>query len=170
MPAISALSGNLGLQAGSNTIRGLGTGEPETDSVDIRVDNYRYCIVQGTSTRVTTCPTWCGRSGAASSPPPSSPQCWPGSPWSGHTATGTTSTSSKSSYTQLKNICHIEKYLPLPRVCRNPEHPFVFGGVIFLGTWISMIVSTVNGAGTPILVNIFTWSMETNIMIYKQYI
>ena len=26
MPAISALSGNLGLQASSNTIRGLGTG------------------------------------------------------------------------------------------------------------------------------------------------
>ena len=43
MPAISALSGNLGLQAGSNTIRGLCTGEPQTDSVDIRVDNYRYC-------------------------------------------------------------------------------------------------------------------------------
>ena len=68
----------------------------------------------------------------------------------------------------MKNIGHIEKYFPLPRVCRNPEHPFVFGGVIFLGTWISMIVSTVNGAGTPILVNIFTWSMETNI-IYEQY-
>ena len=104
MPAISALSGNLGLQAGSNTIRGLGTGEPETDSVDIRVDNY-IDIVQGTSTRVTTCPTWCGRSGAASSPPASSPQCWPGSPWSGHTATGTTSTSSKS------RLHTIEKYL-----------------------------------------------------------
>ena len=27
MPAISALSGNLGLQASSNTIRGLGTGK-----------------------------------------------------------------------------------------------------------------------------------------------
>ena len=27
MPAISALSGNLGLQASANTIRGLGTGE-----------------------------------------------------------------------------------------------------------------------------------------------
>ena len=33
----------------------------------------------------------------------------------------------------------------------DPEHPFVFGGVIFLGTWISMMVSTVNGAGTPVL-------------------
>ena len=101
MPAISALSGNLGLQAGSNTIRGLGTGEPQTD---IGVDNY-IDIVQGTSTRVTTCPTWCGRSGAASSPPASSPLCWPGSPWSGHTATGTTSTSSKS------RVHTIEKYL-----------------------------------------------------------
>ena len=27
----------------------------------------------------------------------------------------------------------------------------MFGGVIFLGTWISMMVSTVNGAGTPVL-------------------
>merc|ERR1719397_232870 len=33
----------------------------------------------------------------------------------------------------------------------NPEHPFVFGGILFLGTWISMIISTVNGAGIPIL-------------------
>ena len=33
----------------------------------------------------------------------------------------------------------------------DPEHPLVFGGVIFLGTWISMMVSTVNGAGTPVL-------------------
>ena len=33
-----------------------------------------------------------------------------------------------------------------------PEHPFVFGLVLFLGTWLSMMVSTVNGAGTPVLV------------------
>ena len=31
MPAISALSGNLGLQASSNTIRGLGTGHISKD-------------------------------------------------------------------------------------------------------------------------------------------
>ena len=31
MPAISALSGNLGLQASSNTIRGLGTGHIDSD-------------------------------------------------------------------------------------------------------------------------------------------
>ena len=35
---------------------------------------------------------------------------------------------------------------------RDPEHPFVFGRVLFMGTWISMMISTVNGAGTPILV------------------
>ena len=35
---------------------------------------------------------------------------------------------------------------------RDPEHPFVFGGVLFIGTWISMMISTVNGAGTPIMV------------------
>ena len=28
----------------------------------------------------------------------------------------------------------------------------MFGGILFLGTWISMIISTVNGAGIPILV------------------
>ena len=45
---------------------------------------------------------------------------------------------------------------------RDPEHPFVFGGVIFLGTWISMMVSTVNGAGMPILVTTeLSWSPGT---------
>ena len=32
MPAISALSGNLGMQASSNTVRGLGTGGLSTPS------------------------------------------------------------------------------------------------------------------------------------------
>ena len=41
MPAISALSGNLGLQASSNTIRGLGTGEIEPNTK-----------------KSTVCPTW----------------------------------------------------------------------------------------------------------------
>ena len=35
----------------------------------------------------------------------------------------------------------------------DPEHPFVFGLVLFLGTWLSMMISTVNGAGTPVLVS-----------------
>ena len=33
MPAISALSGNLGLQASANTIRGLGTGEEILENI-----------------------------------------------------------------------------------------------------------------------------------------
>ena len=33
MPAISALSGNLGLQASANTIRGLGTGKGATENI-----------------------------------------------------------------------------------------------------------------------------------------
>ena len=38
-------------------------------------------------------------------------------------------------------------------VCRYPQHAMVFGAVIFFGCFISMMVSTVNGAGTPILVS-----------------
>ena len=37
-------------------------------------------------------------------------------------------------------------------ITSDPEHPFVFGLVLFLGTWLSMMISTVNGAGTPVLV------------------
>ena len=38
-------------------------------------------------------------------------------------------------------------------MCRYPQHAAVFGAVIFFGCFISMMVSTVNGAGTPILVS-----------------
>ena len=48
MPAISALSGNLGLQASANTIRGLGTGERSVGNIS----NYwrTDCSLQVTST------------------------------------------------------------------------------------------------------------------------
>ena len=49
----------------------------------------------------------------------------------------------------------INKRWPYPltqALFSDPEHPFVFGLVLFLGTWLSMMVSTVNGAGTPVLV------------------
>ena len=48
MPAISALSGNLGLQASANTIRGLGTGERSLGNIS----NYwrTDCSLQVTST------------------------------------------------------------------------------------------------------------------------
>ena len=49
---------------------------------------------------------------------------------------------------------------------RDPEHPFVFGGVLFIGTWISMMISTVNGAGTPIMV-MQTQSPANSMLITK---
>ena len=42
MPAISALSGNLGLQASANTIRGLGTGGHAAPSTGLGLIWY-YC-------------------------------------------------------------------------------------------------------------------------------
>ncbi len=42
--------------------------------------------------------------------------------------------------------------LPLLPPSMSP-HPLWFGAVIFVGAWISMMVSTVNGASTPILVS-----------------
>jgi len=32
-----------------------------------------------------------------------------------------------------------------------PYHPLLFAAVLFIGTWMSMIISTISGAGTPIL-------------------
>ena len=57
----------------------------------------------------------------------------------------------------ITNILLISILLPLLLLLINiitsdPEHPFVFGLVLFLGTWLSMMISTVNGAGTPVLV------------------
>jgi hypothetical protein len=46
--------------------------------------------------------------------------------------------------------------LPLLPPSMSP-HPLWFGAVIFVGAWISMMVSTVNGASTPILVSTRTW-------------
>ncbi len=37
-------------------------------------------------------------------------------------------------------------------ISRDPEHPFVFGSILFMGTWISMMIACVNGSGIPILV------------------
>jgi hypothetical protein len=47
--------------------------------------------------------------------------------------------------------------LPLLPPSMSP-HPLWFGAVIFVGAWISMMVSTVNGASTPILVSARTSS------------
>jgi hypothetical protein len=42
---------------------------------------------------------------------------------------------------------------PLSPPPTSLPHPLLFGAVIFVGAWISMMVSTVNGASTPILVS-----------------
>jgi len=108
MPAISALSGNLGLQASSNTIRGLGTGH-------ILKDKYGENICKEI------------KSGLVAASVAAIVMSLIGGTWA---------------YLDHDNIEIIRT---------DPEHPFVFGGVLFVGTWISMMVSTVNGAGTPIL-------------------
>jgi len=108
MPAISALSGNLGLQASANTIRGLGTGHiPETAYASNVLKEVKSGLVAATlaaAVMATVGASWCFLD-------PDSEQI------------------NKS----------------------DPEHPFVFGFVLFLGTWLSMMISTVNGAGTPVL-------------------
>jgi len=108
MPAISALSGNLGLQASANTIRGLGTGHiPESAYASNILKEVKSGLVAATlaaTVMATVGAIWCYLD--------------PGSE-------------------------QINK--------SDPEHPFVFGCVLFLGTWLSMMISTVNGAGTPVL-------------------
>merc|ERR1712032_1536183 len=108
MPAISALSGNLGLQASANTIRGLGTGHiPETAYASNVLKEVKSGLVAATlaaAVMAAVGASWCFLD-------PDSEQI------------------NKS----------------------DPEHPFVFGFVLFLGTWLSMMISTVNGAGTPVL-------------------
>ena len=71
MPAISALSGNLGLQASANTIRGLGTGERSLGNIS----NYwrTDCSLQVTSTPLVISQTWWRSWGPASS----QPRWWP---------------------------------------------------------------------------------------------
>ena len=46
-------------------------------------------------------------------------------------------------------------YIIMDSLLRDPEHPFVFGSVLFMGTWISMMIACVNGSGIPILVITF---------------
>merc|ERR1711971_388866 len=106
MPTISALSGNLGLQASSNMVRGLGTGH-------VVPDQYCYQIWKEV------------RSGVVSSMILSSVMAIISIIWS---------------FIQDKDI-----------IADYPEHPWLFGAVIFLGCFISMMVSTVNGVGTPIM-------------------
>ena len=124
MPAISALSGNLGLQASSNTIRGLGTGHISKDQYcsnilkEIKSGLITSSLVSFTLSTIATV-------------------------WSYNDKDNT---KILNSFVKIQFIlCFLDIF------SSDPEHPFVFGGVIFLGTWISMMVSTVNGAGTPVL-------------------
>ena len=46
---------------------------------------------------------------------------------------------------------------------RDPEHPFVFGSILFMGTWISMMIACINGSGIPILVRKFVFNKIVKI-------
>lgn len=106
MPAISALSGNLGLQASANTIRGLGTGHIQRN---IFCSNILKEIKSGLLVASTVAVVIGGV----------------GTVWS---------------------------HLADEEINKDfPRHPYVLGALLFAGTWISMMISTVNGAGTPIL-------------------
>jgi len=107
MPAISALSGNLGLQASANTIRGLGTGH-------IRRKKYCANIMREI------------KSGLLAASLVAAVIAVVGTVWS---------------YLQRRADGQVS----------FPNHPYVFGALLFTGTWISMMISTVNGAGTPIV-------------------
>ena len=104
MPCI----GNLGLQASSNTIRGLGTGH-------IRQDEFGTNIVKEMKSGL-VCASVIAFTIAV---------------------VGTLS----SQYSGHDQII-LDLY---------PTHHVVFGLVLFFGAWISMMISTVNGASTPII-------------------
>merc|ERR1712032_129551 len=108
MPAISALSGNLGLQASANTIRGIGTGQITSSSY---LRNMGKEIKSGfLSSTIIACII-----------------CTIGTVWA---------------YAHPDNS---------DINITDPEHPFVFGSILFMGTWISMMIACVNGSGIPIL-------------------
>ena len=60
---------------------------------------------------------------------------------------------------------HIVIIIVIVIIISDPEHPFVFGGVLFLGTWLSMMISTVNGAGTPVLVRLYIYDDDEIAMM-----
>ena len=112
MPAISALSGNLGLQAGSNTIRGLATGQ-------IKEGEFQRNLTKELKSGC-LCATWIA------------------------SVIGTVGTVWCYLDNDTADINH-----------RYPFHYLIFGGILFVGTFISMIVSTINGAGTPMVAHKF---------------
>ena len=87
MPAISALSGNLGLQASANTIRGLGTGG---QLLQCSLQPAVLSPLQARSPPAATSPTCGRRSSLGCCPPPSSPPPSAPSAPCGHTLTPTT--------------------------------------------------------------------------------
>jgi hypothetical protein len=66
---------------------------------------------------------------------------------------GTTISGQLFSTTAAPYISDVSAAPLLPPSPQSP-HPLLFGGVIFVGAWISMMVSTVNGASTPIIVSL----------------
>ena len=103
--------GNLGLQAGANTIRGLGTGH-------IRKDDFCTNLAKEMKSGL-VCASIIAFTIAV---------------------VGTLS-SLFSGHDQII----IDLY---------PNHHVVFGSVLFFGAWISMMISSANGASTPIIAEI----------------
>lgn len=151
MPAISALSGNLGLQASANTIRGLGTGF-------IKPKNYKKNIFKEF------------RSGLISASFVALVMASIGVVWAhfDHSSTtiqerssiGENSLLNESSSVKQSSLAsqapvynEITEIPDTNHARKTTFNAFLFGGVIFIGTWVSMMVSTINGAATPILAN-----------------
>ena len=103
--------GNLGLQAGSNTIRGLGTGH-------IRTDEFCTNIVKEMKSGLVCASTIAFAIAVVGTL---------SSLFSGH-----------------------DKAV----IALYPHHHVVFGLVLFFGAWISMMISSANGASTPIIAEI----------------
>jgi len=189
MPAISALSGNLGLQASANTIRGLGTGA-------ITPKNYKSNILKEIKSGLISASIvaivissiamiWAYVDAPAESIKTelmfSEERLMPNRSvnFMQDISVRIAEIQSKLQDYEDLNTTEINSSLPTSSVNTSriaekqaliqqstPQqskgngrlagvHPFIFGGVIFIGTWISMMVSTVNGASTPILANVF---------------
>jgi len=175
MPAISALSGNLGLQASSNTIRGLGAGliTPKTYRQNI-LKEIKSGLLSASIVALVMASIGVVWAHFDNSNFPNKPQRYQVQSETMYNDDNSSSkvtfhanslfnddvnSSSKVTFhnSSLLNDLNNSAYPPFTaRKDDKNEHALLFGGVILVGTWISMMVSTVNGASTPILANMMS--------------
>ncbi|XP_023331015.1 uncharacterized protein LOC111703346 [Eurytemora carolleeae] len=173
MPAISALSGNLGLQASANTIRGLATGHITPKSYGSNIlKEIKSGLISATFVAVvmsTIGTTWTyfdqdslinkqNLNTTFVPDPPSPAMLYNGVQGVYSSLSNSTqmyiNQSIHSSFLETSNVSGID-FENIQEISQNTSSTcFLFGGVLFVGTWISMMVSTVNGASTPILATI----------------